>query len=76
MFTRFDTAIVQSCLICLMAVFVSCGKKLGTTQTEKQASKAIAHVYKLGEPRPIVLNVDKPLIVLAASPTPKPTPKH
>jgi len=58
--------------------FAGCGKKEKTAAQMRHASPTptpTPHVYGLGEPRPITLNVEKPLIVPVATPTPKPTPR-
>jgi hypothetical protein len=48
-----------------LAVFAGY-KKIATTVAP--ITQVTPHVYKLGEPRPIALNVDKPIVVKAATP--------
>jgi hypothetical protein len=80
--TRSAVAVIKLSPISVLVLFASCDKKERTAQSEKHewqaksAATPTARVYKLGKPRPIVLNVDKPLIVPAVTPTPKPTPKR
>ena len=68
-------------VLSVLPFFAGCDKKERTARIEKSVQRAAPtppptpHVYKLGEPRPITLNVDKPLIVPVATPTPKPTPR-
>jgi hypothetical protein len=76
-FKHFANAVIKLSAIPMLAFFAGCGKK---QQIEKHLSRATPtptpYVYKLGEPRPITLNVDKPLIVPAATPIPEPPPKR
>jgi hypothetical protein len=72
------TAFAAITILLVLPFFAGCGKKEKTAAQLRHASPTptpTPHVYKLGEPRPITLNVEKPLIVPVATPTPKPTPR-
>jgi hypothetical protein len=79
---RFGQTLGQLCLITVLAILAGCGKgkSKGIARVEKPtpsatpAAEQSPHTYKLGEPRPIILNADKPIVVKAATITPTPQP--
>lgn len=70
----FCTTVAPFYLISALGLLAGCGKKNVHLGRATPVPSATPHVYKLGEPRPIVLNVDQPLIVKAATITPAPKP--
>jgi hypothetical protein len=77
-FGRLGAAVGQHCLILGLALSSGCGKSKQVVQQQKPkvtpAAEQTPHIYKLGEPRPIVLNADRPMIVKAALATPSAKP--
>jgi hypothetical protein len=75
---RLGAIIGRGCLIAALATLASCNKNRPSARVAKPTlsatPKPTPHLYKLGEPRPIVLNVDKPIIVKSAATTPSPKP--
>jgi hypothetical protein len=73
-FGRLGVAVGQHCLILGLATFTGCGKSKPVAQQPRPTPEPTPYIYKLGEPRPIVLNADKPMIVKAALATPSAKP--